>query len=459
MALHMTVDGIDRSPLDDGAAVSRTNVGISVAIGEPADGLLRPEPSRVVLRPFVPTETVAARNVPSASRQERVVARILALSDDDLCLELQTVERELADRHRDVPQILERRYNEISRPGAPMMRSERKRLIGAYFTEEYAFEAAALFNPSIVIHPDQSGVPAGAMRFVMSLRSIGEGHISSISFRTGTVSGAGDVQVDPPSLDAASPHIENIPGGAADDPGVRLSFVDLTDLSQIVIFPTTYRQRHGLEDVRLVRFVDDNDEVRYLGTYTAFSGEAIRQEILSTHDFQTFELSAIRGPASEGKGMALFPRRIDGRFAMLGRQDHETISLMLSNDLYNWSDGVSVIAPQWAWEFVQMGNCGSPLEIDEGWLVITHGVGAVRSYALGACLLDKGDPSKLLMRLRDPMVWPSPSQRSGYVPNVVYSCGALVHDRTLLLPYGVADSFTAFANISIDRLLGAMKPV
>ncbi len=224
-----------------------------------------------------------------------------------------------------------------------------------------------------------------------------------------------------------------------------------------MIFPITSRQRNGIEDLRLVPFVDDDGHGSVFGTYTAFDGGAIRQELLHTVDFRTFDMSPLRGGASNNKGMALFPRRIGGRYAMLGRQDHETVRLLMSDDLYDWHTGVVAVAPRWPWEFVQIGNCGSPIEIEEGWLVLIHGVGPVRNYSLGACLLDKTNPSKLLGRLTSPLLRSNPHARSGYVPNVLYSCGALVHDRTLLLPYAVADSFTTFAVASVDRMLALMR--
>jgi predicted GH43/DUF377 family glycosyl hydrolase len=223
-----------------------------------------------------------------------------------------------------------------------------------------------------------------------------------------------------------------------------------------VLFPITMRQRHGIEDLRLVRFTDDDGNITYFGTYTAFSGAAIRQEILRTTDFKTFELTALHGDAATGKGMALFPRRIDGRYAMLGRQDHENISLLTSSNLYDWRGGITIVTPRWPWEYVQIGNCGSPIEIDEGWLVITHGVGPVRTYCIGACLLDRDDPSKLLARTTEPLIRPSPAERYGYVPNIAYTCGAMVHGRTLILPYALADSFSTFATVSLDRLLAGM---
>ena len=420
--------------------------------------LLRPDPSRVVIRQFIPAETPSDSATDERPRAQRIADRVSGLSEDEMRNELARVTVSLIERHDDIAHVLMRRFHEVN--GLLIDRcatgNAQMLLIGAYFSEEYAFEAAALFNPSIVAHPDQSGVPEGALRFVLSLRGVGEGHISSIAFRTGICATNGDVTVHPPGPQSISPRIENIPGGAPDDPGVRLFCADGDDLSQVVIFPITRHQQHGIEDLRMVRFTDDDGGVSYLGTYTAFSGQAIRQELLRTTDFETFELNALRGDATANKGMTLFPRRIDGRYAMLGRQDHENIWFLTSDDLYDWNGGTKVMTPRWSWEFIQIGNCGSPIEIDEGWLVITHGVGAVRNYCIGACLLDRDDPTKLLGRVTHPLVRPSTGQRYGYVPNVAYSCGAMVHGRTLILPYALADSFTTFATVPLDTLLAAM---
>ena len=417
--------------------------------------ILRPDPARVVIRPFVPADDPAPRERP---RAQRIADRVLALKGAELGIALEPIMAGLSERHQDVEAVLLRRYHEVD--GLLIdhctITHEQSLLVGAYFSEEYAFEAAALLNPSMVIHPDQSGMVPGDVRFVLSLRGVGEGHVSSVTFRTGICRADGSISVDTPGLQTVSPRIEMIPGGAPDDPGVRLSGDESHDLSQTVIFPVTSRQRHGIEDLRLACFTDDDGNITYFGTYTAFSGEAIRQEILRTTDFKTFDLTAMRGDAANGKGMALFPRRIDGRYAMLGRQDHENISLLTSTDLYEWQGGVSIISPRWPWEYVQIGNCGSPIEIDEGWLVITHGVGPVRNYCIGACLVDRNDPSKLLARTTYPLVRPSPEQRFGYVPNIAYTCGAMVHGRTLVLPYALADSFTTFATVPLDRLLAAM---
>ena len=420
---------------------------------------LHADPARVVIRPFVPADDDPAPGSNGPTRSQRIANRILGLDHKARTVETTRVVSDLSERHRGVGKVLTRRFHEVNGLKIEHCESDPNiaTLIGAFFSEEYSFEAAALFNPSIVAHPDQSDVTAGSMRFVLSLRAVGEGHISSITFRTGICCADGIVTIDPASPQAISPRIEEIPGGAPDDPGSKLYFDSSRNLSEIVIFPITPYQRHGIEDLRMVRFINDDGIVTYLGTYTAFSGGEIRQELLRTTDFATFELNALRGPLTANKGMALFPRPIDGHYAMLGRHDHENIWLLLSSDLYLWESGTKIMSPKWIWEFVQIGNCGSPIEIDEGWLVITHGVGAVRNYCIGACLLDKQDPVKLLGRVTIPVLRPTPDERSGYVPNVIYSCGAMVHNRTLVLPFAVADSFTTFATMSLDRLLAEMS--
>ena len=283
-------------------------------------------------------------------------------------MELERLLGGLAGRHGNLERVLLRRFQDLAEPaiGKRETTQDQKLLIGGYFVEEYSFESSALFNPSVVPHPDQSGIADGSVRLVFSLRGVGEGHLSSISFRTGELSASGLLRLDDPVGWPVSPLVETIPGDAPDDPGARLRFTGHEHLSQLVIFPVTYRQRGGLEDLRLVRFTEEDGDLSYLGTYTAFSGEGIRQELVMS-DFATFELSALRGPMSETKGMALFPRRIGGRYAMLGRHDHENIRPLLSNDLHQWDTGEIIIEPRWPWEFVQLGNCGPPIEIDEGW--------------------------------------------------------------------------------------------
>ena len=416
---------------------------------------LAPDASRTVIRPFDPQYPQAFADT-EPSRTERIVDTILAMDDGQLAVE-RAVIAPLRTRHRNLDRLFLRRYDDIVArvPAAKGAADTVKLIIGAYFSEEYSFEAAALFNPSIVIHPDDPDVGDGDVRFLLSLRGIGEGHISSVTFRTGHWSKRAGFSIDPVSRHAVSPRIED--ADVAGDGVTRIMCDGSRDPSESVLFPVTPSQRQGIEDLRLCRFVEEDGAVDYLGTYTAFDGRSTRSELLRCVGVKEFEMRELAGSAAAAKGMALFPRRIDGRYVMLGRQDNENIWLLRSNDLYTWEGGEKLIEPRFAWDLCQMGNCGSPIEIDEGWLVITHGVGLVRNYAMGAALLDKADPSKVLARTPEPILRPSPKERDGYVPNVVYSCGAMVHDRTLLLPYGIADNFAAFAAGSVDELLGMMS--
>ena len=415
--------------------------------------VLRPDPSRVVIRPYVPGAD------DDHARARRITARVMAVDDAVVAEELRDLMRDFTGHRSEVEAVFRQRYAEVEGVlGNPAAGSDsRALLIGAYFCQEYGYQAAALFNPSIVAHPDQSGTPTGAVRFILSLRAVGEGHVSSIAFRTGFCDAGGEITLEPQGVRATVPLIVGSNLGGSGPAGVRMHCEDGYSLSEIVIFPSTPSQRNGIEDLRLVRFTDDDGTMSWLGTYTAYSGQGIRQELLRTTDFRSFALDTIHGPAGAGKGMALFPRRFGGRFAMLGRADNETISLAYSDDLYEWSAGATIIEPRWPWEFVQIGNCGSPIELADGWLVLTHGVGPMRNYALGACLLDRADPSKLLGRMTFPLLRADTTERKGYVPNVTYSCGALLHGRTLILPYAVADSFTTFATMPIDRLMAALR--
>lgn len=359
-------------------------------------------------------------------------------------------------RHRNLLDIFEARANEMEEaldPHAAFTKSQRC-LIGAYFLHEYSFEAAALFNPSIVLNPDQTGAPENGCRFIMSLRAVGEGHISSLTFRSGTIDANGGVTIDPPARLASMPKVSKRTAELHGD-GVEVAFPVGDELSERVIFPITEAQSNGIEDARFVHFVDGNQS-RYYATYTAYSGRAIRSELLTTTDFVTFQMTPLGGPAARNKGMALFPRKIDGHFAMIARQDNENLYLIYSDDILTWAGGTVLLRPEFPWEFVQIGTCGSPIELDEGWLLLTHGVGPVRRYSIGAVLLDKNDPSKVLGRSREPLVHPEPTEREGYVPNVVYTCGGMRHRDLIILPYAVSDTFSNFATIKIKDLLGTI---
>jgi predicted GH43/DUF377 family glycosyl hydrolase len=417
---------------------------------------LRPDPTRVIVRPFKPATEPRDLNPTDKMRANHIVDRVMALDSEAVAAQLKDVLDNFLGRHRNLLEKFEARANEMEDAFATHgdFSTEQRQLIGAYFLNEYSFEASALFNPSIVPHPDQSDAPDGGVRFILSLRAVGEGHVSSLTFRTGTIMAAGSLSVDPTARLASSPRVcqESGPDGEC----VELIFKPEGDLSERVIFPVTESQSNGIEDARFVQF-SDGDRKIYYATYTAYSGRAIRSELIETSDFRSFRLIPLRGAAARNKGMALFPRKIGGRYAMIARQDNENLYLIYSDDLYTWDGGQPILKPQFPWEFVQIGNCGSPIELDEGWLLLTHGVGAVRKYSIGAALLDKNDPSKVLARSREPILRPEPSEREGYVPNVVYTCGAMRHKNQIILPYAVSDTFSNFATFKISALLEAMK--
>ena len=410
----------------------------------------------MVVRPFKPATEPRDLNPTDKTRANHIVDRVLALDPDTATRELAEVLEYFQTRHRNLLGIFEARADEMEEAVAAHAAFTKAQhlLVGAYFMHEYSFEAAALFNPSIVAHPDQSGAPEGGRRFILSLRAVGEGHVSSLTFRSGTIAADATVSVDPTARFASIPKVKNrIPGPHGDV--VELVFTSNEDISERVIFPVTDAQSNGIEDARFVEFQVGARKMFY-ATYTAYNGRAIRSELIETHDFLTFWLSPLRGAAAKNKGMALFPRRIGGQYAMIARQDNENLYLIYSDDLYSWDGGVAFLKPQFPWEFVQIGNCGSPIELDEGWLMLTHGVGPVRKYSIGAVLLDKADPSKVIARTREPLIRPEPSERQGYVPNVVYTCGAMRHNDQIILPYAVSDTFSKFAMIDIASLLGLM---
>ena len=418
---------------------------------------LRPDPARVIVRPFKPATEPRDLNPTDKTRANHIVERVLALDPKAAASQLKDVLDNFQGRHRNLLETFELRADEMEEAFAAHgnFSEIQRQLIGAYFLNEYSFEASALFNPSIVPHPDQSGTPKNGLRFILSLRAVGEGHVSSLTFRSGTVATDGSLTVDPTVRLASSPRIRSlIPGPIGDE--VEVVFQPDQDISERVIFPVTDSQSHGIEDARFVEFTDGG-RTTYYATYTAYSGTAIRSELIETSDFLSFRMSPLHGAAARNKGMSLFPRRIDGKYAMIARQDNENLYLVYSNDLYTWEGGQAILGPQFPWEFVQIGNCGSPIELDEGWLLFTHGVGPVRKYSIGAALLDRRDPSKVLARSSEPLLRPEPSEREGYVPNVVYTCGAMRHHDQIILPYAVSDTFSNFATIEISALMQAMQ--
>ena len=419
--------------------------------------VLRPDPTRVLLRPFLPSAEPHCPGQAEPCRVTRIINRVLAMDAVRVEAELADVMREFEDRHNGLRDTFAGRFVQVSglMQSAPAVPDEARRLlIGAYFSHEYSFAAAALFNPSIVLHPDQGGLAPGEARFVLSLRATGEGHISSICFRSGIVAADGEVRLDPPSRHATMP----TPCGPAQPDGSQeVAFPPGAALAERVIFPITPKQRNGLEDARFVRFVGDDGAVAYYATYTAYSGREIAPELLRTDDFLRFRFLPIQGDAVRNKGMALFPRRVGGRYAMLARLDGENLQLTHSDDLCTWTGITTILHPAEPWEVLQIGNCGSPIELPEGWLVLTHGVGSMRRYCVGAVLLDLHDPTQVVARLRAPLLSANAQEREGYVPNVVYSCGGMAHAGNLILPYAMSDSATSFAVIPLRSLLAAMS--
>jgi len=417
---------------------------------------LRADPSRVVVRPF---HIAWASSNGAPSRTERLVRAVLDMSPGEARAQLEAVLKDFEARHWQTRRVFMTRYDEVEAQlglDGSTIGDEKRQLIGAYFCHEYSYAAAALMNPSAVPHHDQSGMPKGSLRILMSLRAVGEGHISSVAFREGIITSRNELALapEPPfatAADAIGDELE-MPEG----PVTVYRHRDST-LSGTLLFPITKAQSNGLEDMRLVHFRHDDGSEEWLGTYTAYNGSQIQSEMLRTRDWREFDLVPMTGSAARNKGMGLFPRKVGGKYMMIGRQDGENIYLIASDTLTHWDEGEKLIQPKYPWELVQMGNCGPPIELDQGWLMLTHGVGAMRKYSIGAALLDKDDPSKVIGRTSEPILAAADQDREGYVPNVVYSCGAIRHGDRIFIPYGVADSSVAFAFVSIKSLLAVMQ--
>ena len=472
------------------------------------------DPTRVMAKLFVPGQEGFDHE---DSRATAVVRRVLALSEDDVEHAFGDVVARFADRHRGLLDLFRRHAHVVSDRLDPAVEisDHRLLLIGATLTSEYSVEGAAVCNPSMVRHPDQSGVSDGDVRFLMSVRNIGEGHRSSIGFRTGMVDGHGTVSMDPrpeyvttgrrghtsmtscvfevelsrmgelsenaeyvlaplgarfskPELDARLDELvahRKTRAGAERTVEIINSiahrfysstFEPGSTLGERVLWPATSTESHGMEDARFLGFRHDDGRTTYYATYTAYDGSHIGQQLLETDDFVTFSSSPIVGPAAANKGLALFPRRVGGRYAALSRCDRETNSVTFSDDLLHWPASTPFQTPERWWEALQLGNCGPPIETTEGWLVLTHGVGPMRTYSIAAVLLDLDDPSVVLGSLHDPLLTASANEREGYVPNVVYSCGALLHGDHLVIPYGVSDGAIAITTVSLTEVLGAL---
>jgi predicted GH43/DUF377 family glycosyl hydrolase len=414
------------------------------------------DPSRVVVRPF---HLAWQSNGAAPSRAQKLIQMVLDMDMATTRAQLEAVLRDFEARHWQTRRVFMTRYDQLEellnlKHGD--IGDEKRQLIGAYFCHEYSYAAAALMNPSAVPHFDQSGMPPGSQRILMSLRAVGEGHISSVAFREGIITDKGELRLAPEPPFATATDAPDTDGRYDDGPVTVFRHQDST-LSGTVIFPITPAQKNGLEDLRLVHFTHDDGSVEWLGTYTAYSGREIQSEMLRTRDFRSFDLVPIAGSAARNKGMALFPRKVGGQYMMIGRQDGQNLFLITSDDLLHWDEGELLLEPKYPWELIQIGNCGPPIELDEGWLLLTHGVGAMRKYSIGAVLLDKDDPSKVLARSPDPILSAADEDREGYVPNVVYTCGAMRHGDQIFMPYGVADSSVAFAFVPIARLLELME--
>lgn len=479
-----------------------------------ASTFLQPNQSRVLLRPF---------NHGDARKTGQIIGRILALPEEEVARLLDGISASFFPRHQGLHQSLLERCEQLREilPPLESLSDSRRLLIGSCFLAEFSVESAALFNPSIVRHPDQSGLPPGALRFVLSLRATGEGHISSMTFRTGIIHPDQSIEILAPSpflteprqivnpwyekplferklgelnldveftrrvmgnlphpfaleqlRDALRAEQSRLPDGLTQKDqtaaqgiwmlarsNYEVEFQPDREMSERVLFPVTPSQRNGIEDARFVCFHNDDGGHNYYATFTAYDGRIVVPELVETPDFLHFRFITLNGPAAINKGMALFPRKIGGRYVMLSRQDNESTSIMFSDNVHFWNEHTLLMAPAFPWEIIQLGNCGSPVETEAGWLVLSHGVGPMREYCIGAFLLDLEDPTKVLGRLREPLLKPTAAEREGYVPNVVYTCGFLVHEDHLIIPYGLADHSTGFATVPLAEVLAAIEPV
>jgi predicted GH43/DUF377 family glycosyl hydrolase len=473
---------------------------------------LMPDPNRVITRFFCPGDRLKAQDI---------IKRVLTYTEPDVSTLLAEVDRAFRAKHPDLTEVLAEHFEQVRDfvPNLSLLGRERQLLIGACFTMEYAIEAVALFNPSIVPALRQDGLAPGSLRFLMSLRATGEGHVSSIVFRMGVIDADGEIQIETPPIYAkplkasgtdhfeksiflrdlaamgiSDKHVDQVIT-SLDDVFTREqlahaiesarqneqtsgfleatadALISLTRVNyeltisgptifrefEIVVFPFSDIERHGIEDLRLVRFTDDDESQTYYGTYTAFNGLHVFPQLFEFRGGTTINISLITGECAKNKGMALFPRRVRGKYAMISRMDSESLYYMESDDVRVWNEARLLLRPTLPWQVIQIGNCGSPLETDRGWLLLTHGVGPMRQYCIGAILLDRDDPCRVIGQTRDPLLVANDEERSGYVPNVVYTCGALIHNGMLILPYAMSDSSTSVARVDLDELLGSME--
>jgi len=469
--------------------------------------ILKPNSQRVIARPHVPF---------SELQIERIISRVLSLDEADIKKELEDVITKFSHRHYNFEFLLERQFDSVRRymPSDVLPSRERRLLIGSFFLSEYSFESTALFNPSIIPHPNQSGLPQGSLRFIIALRATGEGHISSLTFRCGCIDANHHISIDEPCTFASAAEMEpnafyekscfarklyemgidnDFSNSVVESLSEQFTIDELREklkswifnhqplshtdrltsdkiqwlaqcnyeahfdpsisLSERVLFPFSPSEQNGIEDARFVLFTNDDGSKKYYATYTAYDGKAILPQLMETEDFEHFKMITLNGSAAVNKGMALFPRKIHGRYAMISRQDNENLFLMYSDNIHFWHEAVPLMRPSYCWEFVKIGTCGSPIETEHGWLLLTHGVGPFRQYSISAILLDKENPLKILGRLREPLIHWTETNRSGYVPNVVYTCGALLHKDTLIVPYAMSDQQSTISLISLSSLL------
>jgi len=469
------------------------------------------ESSRVITKFYLPG---------GEKRTSNIVNRVLNLTEEEISRVFKEVLVGFSRRHKNILQIFNKNFKEVERfiPKDIHLSDERRCLIGAYFTHEYSIEAAAFFNPSIVIHPNQSHLKEGCLRFIMSFRSTGEGHISSIEFRGGILEADNHIIFDPLSGYVETPEViknptydkkvfllkleemeleNSISENILKDLSAHFSFDELQAsiqhefdryaeppplfhdtiekmlwlarsnyelkfkkdrrIAEKVIFPVSENESRGIEDARFVRFIDDDGECTYYATYTAYNGFDILPQLLETKDFFNFKIITLNGRAVQNKGMALFPRRVDGKYMMISRQDGENMYIMVSDNIHFWHEAKLLQKPKYSWEFIQIGNCGSPIETEEGWILLTHGVGPMRKYCIAAYLLDLKDPAKVIGRLSEPLLCPTEAEREGYVPNVLYTCGAMIHNGDMVIPYSMSDTASGIATVSVKELLARLK--
>ena len=477
--------------------------------------IFSPDPSRVIAR-FLKLNN---------ERSAGIIRYVLAMQPNEVNMALSQLLRGFSRRHRNISRIFEDHFARLGpifdqiEVNEEDLSVSQKALIGSYFTLEYSIESAAFFNPSVVEDPDQSGLRSDELRVIFSFRATGEGHISSVVFRSGILDRNNNLTIEPVgkmlaeaekikrniydkeifrarlketqdkkkviSPDFIFDHLsdtftygelmKNL-STAIKNPKIsenqikiinqlmelasshyEINFSIDSAISERVIFPVSATEQKGIEDARFVKFTDDNGDITYYATYTAYDGIDVLPKLISTKDFYNFKMLPMNGEAAKNKGMALFPRKINGKYVMLCRIDGVNNYIAYSESINIWHEAKLLQQPKYPWELVQIGNAGSPIETDEGWLVITHAVGPMREYTLGASLLDLENPEIEIGRLNRPLMMPNESEREGYVPNVIYSCGSIIHNEDLILPYAMSDHSSTYATINLRELIDVLK--